>query len=411
MRVLPYFLLMFVLACPDNNPILLGSNYEISDAALVECEPYLKADPADPTGGKHTCLITTNPYKGILRVFDVTDNQFVLAPIGYLPLAVLLRSSPEKVASIDGSPWVAVLDSLDSLVRIVPSTNTPLAFSSPTQSFVIKKPGASQLLLAKVQGKVQAFVVLPEAQIQVAVLDPKTGAMLADPTVTVLHKLTKSGEIIDISIDPGGDYLWVAGETQAVVLDLKLNSWSETVLPPDPKKPGAISKIVSGRKDLGSGPVPMALALSQDASRAFLYGADAAFLGGVDLTGKPAAAYIPAGKSDTCCNGENTWAAVLTTLGDVQYLLLDKIVADAKEESEKTFGKVLHLATQTGVLPKNVANTYKLLGGEVVTSPLSSSSVGGVNLICPRRMFFAFSGYLGSFCEGSSDNVNRIDLR
>ena len=336
---------------------------QITDAAVFSCVPYTQ------TTGAHQCLILTNPYQGTAKIFDVTDNQFVLSPIGYFPLVVKVGQAPSKMAAINNR--IFTLDPVAQAIYEIPTSfvspfsNNPIPVGFSANDFA---------LATDAQGKIVAFVSRTEGLTQIALEGQALpqGFSLPGPIDLFEINLTRS-------------FLLVAHGTTLTVVDL---------LHADAQKTLSLTASVAS--------------MTSDSTKALLALTDKTLIM-VDLANAkiestaPAkldaiagAVYLPSnlpGTPSTCCNGEASWVGALLMNGTLQYW-------PYANQTFKTPQSV-DIVLTTGVGSFALTNPTKLLGGDV-QNPVQDG------LSCERRLFLIYSGSIFNTCEGNS-NIKRVD--
>jgi hypothetical protein len=327
-------------SCLDSQTVLPGQIGVISDAAVVPCKPY------KPTDDTHQCLILTNPYQAALKVFDISDNQFVLSPVAYFPLVIKVGLTPNKIVVAKGQ--IFTLDPSDKKIYIIPGD-----FKSPVTQ------------------------TLPEP--------------------------TKSNTAFAITIDSAGKptpHLSESGDTNVLATPdqaylLRTNGASLT-----------IETLGTGLKTPVTLPSSIA-SITADSTRALVGLTDKTliFVNLADgklgtpskaLSAIPAAVYLPtslAGTPSTCCNSEEQWVAALAMDGTLQYWPY----AEGKFKAPQ----IIDIQLVTGIGSFALTNPIKLLGATV-------ENPGQDGLSCNRRLFLIYSGSIFNTCEGNS-NIKRID--
>lgn len=93
-----------------------GQLGQITDAVVAPCKPYKS------TENTHQCLFLANPYQAAVKVFDITDNQFVLSPIGYFPLVIKAGTAPYLL--VNSNENVLVFDQIEQKIYEIPEDFT-----------------------------------------------------------------------------------------------------------------------------------------------------------------------------------------------------------------------------------------------------------------------------------------------
>ncbi len=393
--------------CNDSNFVFPGNVDSISDAALVDCDAYL-----DAKFEGHQCLLLVNPFKRAVRIFDVTDNQFILAPVGYFPLAVSVGQIPMRVATLPtlnlGKAFV-----LDTRLGQIFSINTKN--DGQTSSFRSSKAeggidvdgGSQQITLAKSGENLWAFVAASEsAKIQAISLDLKTGKESNPPTRFEFS--SNSASINTLVTDTNSKFLIAADNQGFSVFDIQS---TPNKLKYSVKTGLSVSKIIIGKigvkTNSGEGEKTLILALLPSEKKAVLYeltDTETPPLGSVELAGIPMAGYIPEGARQNCCeNSPEPWAAILTDSGQLQYLNLQAIIENRQSKDgkkEDKIGATVSVVETANVAASKTANPIAIIG---------ASTQNEDDKIIQRKMFLIYSNLILSLNEGDSKPIKRID--
>jgi hypothetical protein len=375
--------------CRDSDFIFPGNIDSVSDAALIDCDAYL-----DEKSQGHTCLLLTNPFKKSLRVFDITDNQFILAPIGYFPLAISVGQIPMRIATLPqlnlGKAFV--LDT--ELGQIFPvftrnKEKTP-SFTSPQLAEGITVPAGSQhIALAKSEDTLWAFVASSGSnQVEKLSLDStKTRTQIS---------VTSTVNVLLIDTDSN---LWIATDKEISVFSPQ-SMYSNSIA--SIQTGAAVSKIVTGKITTNEKKeIIVALALLKNEKKVLLLkfeGGSLLPLGEATLVGTPLVGYIPEGTRENCCNNSmEPWAAVLTDSGHMQYLNLQAII-DKRIERDK-IGATILVSEKANVSSSKTANPIAIIGA-------TQKEANNAN---QRKMFLIYSNLILSINEGNEIPLRRID--
>lgn len=344
---------------------------------MVTCKPYAQ------TENDHQCLLLASPYQAAVRVFDVTDNQFVLSPIAYFPLVIQVGEEPHKIATIDqgSGPRIFTLDPVAKAIYEIPSN-----FISPIKT-ITKDLGFSAndfVLATGPDGKIVAFVLQSDTGITEVALEGQT---LETP-------FSFTGPVNHFQINPTATYLLVTNGPQLIVVYLK--GPAPKITPVNPAFPASIASITSD--------ATKALVALSDKTLMMVDLATATIESTLPtelkdkLTTAAAALYLPGslpGEPSTCCNGESNWVAALFQDGTLQYFPYDR-----ENKIFKT-PQVIDILLATGVGSLTLTKPTKLLGASVLNPPRDG-------LGCERRLFLIYLGSIFNTCEGNS-NIKRID--
>lgn len=359
-------------SCLDSQTILSGQIGAITDATTVSCKPY------STTETDHQCLLLANPYLNAVKVFDITDNQFVLSPIAYYPLAIKVGVSPGQIATVKGRIFT-----LDSVAKSI--NEIPASFISPLNNTetLIGISGNFFALLEDSQKQIWSFISSSDNNIKVQVLGQTTSIDLA---------LTCSPKFMQL--DPSNTYLVAACEDKLFIMPTQ--ALLKQPIPDPLPVPGIAANIKSIALD----------------SKLALLGLEDSTLIVVDLATQtldstaPAklkanakAVYIPSslpGTPSTCCNGEKNWVGALLTDGTLQYWpYANKTFSDVK------LSQITDLVLTTGTGSFTLTDPLKLIGAQV-----QNQNQDGLS--CERRLFLIYSGAIFNTCEGTS-NIKRVD--
>ncbi|MDA0712886.1 MAG: hypothetical protein O2897_02740 [bacterium] len=413
-----------------------GNLGQVSDAAVVNCDAY----PGEESKN-HQCLVLASafPEKGFLRVFDITDNQFILAPIAYFPLAVQVPLPfslciiliPFRLAAnkkIDDQ--VFVLDALTKNVHVVPTKN-----NGSDSSFESDKANAGLVFFSK-----------PDF---ITALKTDTQKLLIGVSSTGLS----TSQVYDLGTKIINTLNWSSGLGESRVNDLvfdqttvdqyerwnlyaatdkgisRLNFKNDKVT--DWKTEDSIAKVVVGNATInlpGDGDDSVSrtvvMALSQTNKKALIYilkNSDGNLYNQnpfeVELVGIPLAGYVHA-ESDKCCGKDYTgsWSAVLTASGSLQYIKLQNLVnyyesktkpgADTVELAQDFVSAPISVAEKAGVSADKTGGAVKMFGVEVKEINEVSGKLEHVN-----KIILVYSDLLASLKAGDSSKIKRIDAR
>lgn len=329
-------------SCLDSQTVLPGQIGQISDAAVVSCKAYPQAEST------HQCLILTNPYQAAVKVFDITDNQFILSPIAYFPLVIKVGLAPNKV--VVAGDQIFTLDPVDKKIYIIPGD-----FKSPVTN-----------ALPALDASYAAFAITLEAgQPKTHLSEPGDTNLLVTPDQKHLLRTNKATLSIE---DPKTSQLLLKRDFLSTIASIAADSTQAVIGLTD--KTLVIIELPSG-KDI--------VTMSPDLKN--------------KQTAIAAAVYMPSGNFETCCNGEKQWVAALMMDGTLQYWPY----ADGVFKEPQKY----NIQLTTGVGAFALTNPVKLLGA-------IGSGAGGDALGCERRLFLIYSGAIFNTCEGNS-NIKRVD--
>lgn len=353
-------------SCLDSQTVLPGQLGQITDTALVSCVPYAK------TEGTHKCLLLANPYQGVVRIFDATDNQFILSPIGYFPLVVQVGQAPNKIATINNR--IFTLDPIKKAIYEI-----PVSFISPITT-----------IFAQLDFSPSDFVLTTDSSKQIWALVSASDMILrAIPLgegTPYQIKLTCSPNILHV--DPSNNYLFIGCQDQFSIVQIK-NLPSTTSPTFSTSLAGSIQAIaLDSQKAL--------LALSNKTLIVVALSTGTTEATSPVLEETAAAVYLPStlpGTPNPCCNGITEWVGALLMNGKLQYWPY----ANQQFKTPQTLDIVL----TAGVSSFTLTNPIQLLGVQVENQEQDGLS-------CERRLFLVYSGAIFNTCEGTS-GIKRVD--
>lgn len=344
--------------------------------ALVPCVPYRQ------TPETHQCLVLTNPDLGVTKVFDATDNQFVLSPIAYFPLVIEVGKGPNQIATLNNQ--IFTLDPIAQAIYKIPDTFiSPI--TTPTKSLDFAP---------------NYFVLLFDLQ-----TNPQPWALVSSSSNTILEaKALGQGTDFQIpipcspdflQINPTKTYLVIACKNQLYMTQTK-TLWASSPVWAPLSLPGPSTNSVR--------------AMTLDSEKALLALTDKTLVvvnlanWKIESTQQAAlediasAVYLPStlsGTPSTCCNGEKNWVGALLNNGKLQYWPYNNQQFNQAPQS-------VDIPIITGLAPFTLTNPVKLLGVQI-DHPKQDG------LSCERRLFLVCSGSLFNLCEGSA-NIKKVDL-
>ena len=349
-------------SCLDNQTVLTGQLGQITDVQALPCVPY-------PTQAEtHACLLLSNPYQGTIKIFDASDNQFVLSPIGYFSLVIEVGQSPYQMAVINHR--IFTLDPIAQAIYEVPSH-----FISP-----ITKP------LKKLDFSPQLFALATNTEGQIIAYVSQTGSLsqLSLETDSPPVSLPLSGEITQLQVTPDQKYLLVGIEKQLFILDPQSTDTLHTV------------SLTASITSMSSDATQILLGLSDKTLVVLDLQTGRTQIQSPALEEVASAVYLPStlsGTPSTCCNGEPNWVAALLMNGKLQYWPYANQQFKAPQN--------IDIALTTGVADFTLTNPLGLVGVSV-NHPKQDG------LSCERRLFLVYEGIILNTCEGSS-GLKRVD--
>lgn len=350
-------------SCLDNQTILPGQLGQISDAVLTPCNPYQEQ------GVTHQCLILANPYLNSLKIFDATDNQFVLSPIGYFPLVLQAGNTPYWLATQNNRTF-----SLDPVLKQI--FEIPGKFISPVITPILN-----------IDFSPSHFTIAINASNQVTAFLAKT-----EPSSNALVQMP-GGQAIQFNAPI--EHLQLTGDQKSILVVEGLNFHVIDA------SSFTISKTLSmpvSVRHISQSPGKVGIALTNKTVSVIDQTSWSIEATSAQLEANPAAIYFPSslpGKINTCCNGQPGWLGVLLVNGKLLFMPYEN------QSFPGLAPEVIDVATVAGVSPYVLTNPLKLLGVQV-------PNPGNDALGCERRLMLVYEGSLFNVCEGSS-NLKRVD--
>jgi hypothetical protein len=410
MRITCCLLAVFFLMgsnCSQSPQFLSTQLDHISAASLVTCDPYGKPEGA-PALSQRTCLVIANPFNPFLRVYDVSQIQFLLSPTGYSRLAVRANGMTTQLSSYDTTDNAFVF-ALDANLRKVAtinarnSVNGSDSFSGalpgllaledkPLKTFVAnpKGPGAPQMLAIYRDGTIQTSLY--------DVVVSRFGALDPQPTSLVA---TVADAVYDADTGLVALLTTANGQNDVVIrkaVDANPNTATLTLA-----NVGNV-KLGLGLFKSTATAMPHVLLMKQDEARLRTVRFDATTLvsgpgddNTIKLSDVVVAAYIPTGADkQALANGTKDWVSVGADDGTFFYLP----TIDLFSTADKIFTTTLSVAKTVNMPPKALSGLTQILGGDVIV--LGAGEAPKDRAVCFRQMFFVFSsGFASSICEGN----------
>jgi hypothetical protein len=422
-NIISIIALVFLMGanCSQSPPVLSPNLDHISSAALVTCDAYLK--PADQTPlSPRTCLVMANPFRQLIRAYDISQGQFLIAPIGYAPLAITGNGFTSQLMPFETSDlgYVFALDANLPQVSAISTRNqgtTTSSFSGvaplsplgngPIKMFVTNPAGPAnpELLAVFSNGNPSTFAT--------TVFDPGTSQFGA-----VQHQGSiDAGQLLDVAYDAGSGLMAVLVSTgtqnNVVILSAATPALTSTI-----QNVGNV-KITLGQINTSTALAPHLLLMSQDADangratlRTIRLNSGTAQTDLLDhtitLTSVAVASYFPAGaKKATCCGGMQEWLTVSADNGTFYYLTS----ADLQNaEAGKVFNTNYSLSKIFNLPANSFSGLKQIIGGDILI--LSGDEATAGRNICARQMFFIYSsGFVASLCEGGISGATQIVTR
>ncbi|MEI6790759.1 MAG: hypothetical protein WCK42_06230 [Myxococcaceae bacterium] len=341
-----------------------GQLGQITDTALVSCVPYAK------TEGTHQCLLLANPYQGVARIFDATDNQFILSPIGYFPLVVQVGQAPNKIATINNR--IFTLDPINKAIYEIPTS-----FVSPVTNIFNQLDFSPNdfVLTLDTNKKIIAYVSQTDSLSKIA---------LETNDTPIIPFITKT-KIDHLQISQNQKYLLVATGTDLVIVDLQKSAPNVVV----DLKGASVASMTSDNDKVLLGLTDKTLVVIDLTTQKIVATSPV-------LEETAAAVYLPStlpGTPNPCCNGLTEWVGALLMNGKLQYWPY----ANQEFKTPQTVDLVL----TAGVSSFTLTNPIQLLGVQVENQEQDGLS-------CERRLFLVYSGAIFNTCEGTS-GIKRVD--
>lgn len=396
--------------CSENTPVVSPQLEQMSSAALVTCDPYLpKADL--PALQLRTCLVLANPLRSVLRVFDVSEGKYLLAPIGYSPLAVRVDGMTSQLVSFENTDTnIGLVFALDTNSWAVSPLNarnvgSTVSFSS-AQALAKLEPTKRPHRIHSapdVLGNPQVLLTFEDdASLQLTPFDTSGltfGASQNLPAVLV-------GETLDSSYDAVSGLLAqvvrVSPTTNSIVVRQVVGG-SATYTINNVSDVGSV-KVAIGQMKTDDILAPHLLIMKQDTPKLRAIRLNTTtFQGDTDneitLAASVKAAYFPSGVGkESCCGGATDWLSVGTQAGLVYYLTSADLVST---DANRVFRSV-DIGKAAGA-----TNLVQIIGGDVRV--LTGEQAVKNKHVCPRQMFFVFgSGAVAAICEGNVSGVSMI---
>lgn len=402
----------FVLGsnCSENTPVLASELEQISAGALVTCDPYLPKDEL-PTLQPRTCLLLANPMRPVLRVFDVSEDKYLLSPIGYSPLGVRLDGMTKQMVSFENSEnnigLVFALDSNLFGVSALNARNVGATASFSSSNALAALPSTFRPhrihMAPDALGNPQLLTTFED--VASLWLTPYDASILSYGTPQVLPEVL-AGETVDSAYDSSSGLLaqvvMVAPNTNSVIVRQIVGGASNYVIN-NVSDVGNV-KVAIGQTVTNDILAPHLLIMKQDTPKVRVIRLNTTtFQGDTDneitLAASAAHAYFPAGPSKaTCCQGATDWVSLGTQGGLVYYLTSEDLLST---EANKVF-----LSIDVG-RAANASNLVQILGGDVRV--LTGEQAVKDKNVCPRQMFFLFAtGAVANVCEGNIGGVSVI---
>lgn len=407
----------FAVSCSNNTPVLSTQLDHVVSGALLSCDPYPQ-ESGEPVEDPHTCLVLSNPLLPLLRVYNASQREFLLAPLGYSPLAVRLDGLTIKTASFDapGRSYAFTLDANASTVSAINARNGKDA----TPSFSVAHPLPKAQLLKR---STNLFVVDPKSADSISLL------IIAEDGSVQKTKYQESEKKFD-------DVVFLGPALGMTVLDSAYDPFSKLLallVSSEGKTKVVVRKVSDDAQLLSATPYPvqdadlgnvkMAIGTmntnGKDAPHLFLMKQDLAELrtirldlespaldNTIKLNASVTKAYFPEGPNkEACCDGrEKNWMTVASNDGAV-YFLSDNDLTD-KDASKKHAAR-LSFSKRGATTDYGVSELEQIVGGDVRI--LRGDKAPKDVYVCPRQMFFIFaSGYVGAICEGQPADITKI---
>jgi|GEM_PF-5390477 len=404
--------------CSKAPPHLSSQLDHVSALAMVNCDTYL-VQPGETPLSQRTCLVVANPLRPFMRAFDLSQNQFLLSPMGFSPLAVRANGLTTQLASYSTSTQGTVFSydaNLAQLLAIDARNNGTQPSFSGVAPHPVKNLDKRPLKIAVANPSGPA-----PAQILTFNMDGSVESMTYDDSTkqfSTLQQISgpKTGEVVDVVFDAiTGVYAVLLSET---VNNIVTNSVflkqivGASGTPPE----STIDNVANVRLGLGqlntsTAPAPHLFLMSRDNPTLRTARLDAATLQ-IDSTGDNTitlknvltAIYVPSGDKEQCCAGITEWISASSDDGQVYYLTRNVLQSHAPItlDPSLSLSKLLRSGTLSGLV--------QIVGGDVTL--LSGSEAPRGVTVCERQVFYAFSpGFVVSTCEGDATSATLVVSR
>lgn len=388
----------------------------ISSATLVPCDAYALGANGEKLS-QRTCLVIANPIRPLLRVYDVSQSQFLLSPIGYSPLGVRVPGLTSQVISYD-RPFVGFVFALDANVSQLTAINTrnqvdgPVSFTSaavrPTLSFD-QRP--LKVFVANPKGPGNALILASyrDGTLRTSEFDDVNGTFSALQTQATSLQSTIHDAVYDAESGLIA-FLVEDGATRNVVvrkaIDTNPNPTTETI------SDVGFVKLAFGMIKTSTTASPHVLLMRQDASilRTIRLNSDTLVKEEdkeIKLQNSLAAAYIPTGIKEVCCGGAKEWISAASDDGFLYFLPTSDLITS---DSEKVFTATASIAKTFNLPVGSLRGLASVIGGDIQI--LTGEEAPKNRAICWRQQFFIFSsGFVAGICEGSMRGATQIVSR
>lgn len=414
-----------------NEGVFPGNMGQVADAAVVDCDAYQNKESEG-----HKCLVLASsfPEQGFLRIFDITDNQFILSPIAYFPLAVHAGQTPIKLAANQKiSDKIFVLDNKTKNVHAIATKN-----GVNTSSFQSVRNGSGY-----------AFTSNP-AFIASITTDKTASTEIKNILVGIKNGKLSTMEVYDLDKSEFSTINWASSldnnyVNDSVVDQTFVNNLNNAILyvatdkgisrynfndnqVSDWSVPASIGKVIIGRaniklaSDTSDGvPRTIVMGLSQKSNKAFIYiiNNDGNLHNQnpyeVELGGIPFAGYIHVEKEKCCGNNyAGAWGAALLSTGSLQYIKLQKVVdyyeakvtsgRDSVDLAKDFVSNPVIIAEKVGISAYKTGGAIKMFGVKVNQIDKVSEKLQEVN-----KILLVFSDLIAYINAGDDSVFTRID--
>lgn len=381
-------------ACTAETISYPGGLENPQSAALVSCLPYNQS-----SGDVHRCLILSEPFLGRFLVFDVTEEQFVLSPAGYLPLQIGYSKEEPLAGFISGfaqgkgaDAWTAALDTQKErllILQTLPSDASPRVLATPHSISLPWKPkDAAWMPTVPPSIWISASDPTNKDMLKVA-FDPNTGTeiqthvlagkgpvlgLTTEPTSRQMVRVMPSGINVDVIRQDGaqGKQAWIRHAFTSVLQTLLVFASSN----------GRDEWFVAVLEQTEKGAQLDVFSLS---SKQLIWQKE--------LEG-PHRMYAPQGPSyNPCCQEEAAWILLMSSDGIGKYVSLKKLL---EKQPDKAIVATFDLKDNPALGQKSqLTQLSTLLGGVAASKKHSCTN--------DRQVFAVFgTGVVVSGCEGAS---------
>lgn len=398
-------------SCDGAPPVLSPHLDHLSAGALLDCDAYLDKPDAPPLQ-QRTCLVLANPLRPNLRVFDMSEGRFLLAPIGYAPLGVRIDGMTTQLVSLN-DPTSGFVFGLDANARQLFAINARNRSIVPSFSAAATSERLSLLRLPQkifsvargVFGDPRVLVTYSDGSMQLNVFN--------EPALTWSLGTTTAGlgTVIDSAYDPVSGLVarLVSNGTNSIVI---ANATGQVLVNfADIPDVGA-AKVALGTMITEGVEAPHLLIMKQNEAklrvlRLNMSDSSIALDKTLSLSKSATQAYFPGTGPEVLGlqGGDKNWISVGTDDGLIYFLTSANIVGPEPESPR-------YLTLDSGQIAgaMNGRGLVQILGGGVKV--LTGEQALKDRVVCPRQLLFLFaSGSVVGTCEGSLSGTSLLISR